>query len=119
MVRVAVLDDYWRVAEELADWDSLAGADVDFYYDTLLDIDALVDRLAPYEAIVTTRERTRFPREVLSRLPNLKLIAAPVVVRPTWIRLWQQNWGSLSASPAAAPVAGTPQQNSSGHWCWA
>jgi len=75
MVRVAVLDDYWHVAEELADWDSLAGADVDFYYDTLLDVDALVDRLAPYEAIVTTRERTRFPREVLSRLPKLKLIA--------------------------------------------
>jgi len=29
----------------------------------------------PYEALVTTRERTRFPREVLSRLPKLKLIA--------------------------------------------
>jgi len=75
MVRVAVLDDYWHVAEELADWGSLAGADVDFFYDTLLDVEALVERLTPYEAIVTTRERTRFPREVLTRLPNLKLIA--------------------------------------------
>ena len=75
MVRVAVLDDYWRIAEQLADWDSLEGADVDFFHDTVLDIDALVERLTPYEALVTTRERTRFPREVLSRLPNLKLIA--------------------------------------------
>ena len=75
MVRVAVLDDYWRIAEQLADWDSLEGADVDFFHDTVLDIDALVERLMPYEALVTTRERTRFPREVLSRLPKLKLIA--------------------------------------------
>lgn len=48
---------------------------MDFYHDTLLDIEPLVERLVPYEALVTTRERTRFPREVLSRLPNLKLIA--------------------------------------------
>ena len=75
MVRVAVLDDYWHIAAELADWDSLIGADVDFFHDTLLDVDALVERLTPYEALVTTRERTRFPQEVLSRLPNLKLIA--------------------------------------------
>ena len=75
MVRVAVLDDYWHIAAELADWDSLIGADVDFFHDTLLDVDALAERLTPYEALVTTRERTRFPQEVLSRLPNLKLIA--------------------------------------------
>ena len=32
-------------------------------------------RLVPFDALVTTRERTRFPRAVLERLPNLKLIA--------------------------------------------
>ena len=75
MTRMAVLDDYWRVASELADWDSLAGVDVDFFHDTLLDHDALVERLLPFEVLVTTRERTRFPRAVLTRLTNLKLIA--------------------------------------------
>jgi len=75
MTRIAVLDDYWQVASDLADWDSLPGVDVDFFHDTLLDHDALVARLLPYEVLVTTRERTRFPRAILTRLPNLKLIA--------------------------------------------
>ena len=74
-VRVAVLDDYWRITEAAVDWKSLNGASVDFFYDTLIDPAAIVDRLKPYDALVTTRERTRFPAEVLEGLPNLKLIA--------------------------------------------
>ena len=74
-VRVAVLDDYWRITEATVDWKSLDGASVDFFYDTLIDPAAIVDRLKPYDALVTTRERTRFPVEVLEGLPNLKLIA--------------------------------------------
>ncbi|MDA1297754.1 MAG: D-2-hydroxyacid dehydrogenase family protein [Chloroflexi bacterium] len=74
-VKIAVLDDYVHFAEGAADWASLPGAQIDFFYDTLLDQDALVKRLAPYEVLVTTRERTRFPRGVLERLPNLRLIA--------------------------------------------
>ncbi len=75
--KIAVLDDYWHFAEDAADWASLQAHDahVDFFYDTLLDQDALVQRLEPYAVLVTTRERTRFPREVLERMPNLKLIA--------------------------------------------
>ena len=75
LTRIAVLDDYWQIASELADWDSLAGVEIDFFHDTLLDYDALVERLLPYVVLVTTRERTRFPRAVLTRLTNLKLIA--------------------------------------------
>ena len=74
-VRVAVLDDYWRITEATVDWKSLNGASVDFFYDTLIDPAAIVDRLKPYDALVTTRERTRFPAEVLEGLPNLKLIS--------------------------------------------
>lgn len=73
--RVAVLDDYLHFAEDAADWNSLAGATVEFFHDTLLDHDALVARLESFDVLVTTRERTRFPREVLERLPNLKLVA--------------------------------------------
>lgn len=73
--KIAVLDDYWHVAEDAADWKSLPGAEVTFFHDTLKDPDALVQRLEPFDAITTTRERTRFPRAVLERLPNLKLIA--------------------------------------------
>ena len=75
LTRIAVLDDYLHFAEEAADWGSLAGAQIDFFHDTVLDLDAVVQRLEPYEVLVTTRERTRFPRGVLERLPNLRLIA--------------------------------------------
>lgn len=74
-VRVAVLDDYWRMAEDAVDWGSLDVASVDFFCDTLNDPAEIIDRLLRYEVLVTTRERTRFPAEVLTGLPNLRLIA--------------------------------------------
>ena len=75
MTRVAVLDDYLHIAEKAADWASLPDTEVEFFSDTILDQDALVSRLAGFDVLVTTRERTRFPAEVLERLPGLKLIA--------------------------------------------
>jgi phosphoglycerate dehydrogenase-like enzyme len=76
MVRIAVLDDYLHIAEKAADWASLPhGTAIDFFHDTLIEPLAIVKRLKPYDALVTTRERTRFPAEVLNSLTNLKLIA--------------------------------------------
>lgn len=75
MKRIAVLDDYLHTAEDSADWASIPGSETTFFHDTLLDPDGLVDRLAPFDAVMTTRERTFFPRKVLERLPRLKLIA--------------------------------------------
>ena len=74
-IRIAVLDDYQGAAPGLADWAAIADAEVTFFNDTLKDPDALVERLAPFDVLVTTRERTRFPGSVLERLPNLKLIS--------------------------------------------
>ena len=34
----------------------------------------LAERLQPYDAVMMVRERTKFPREVFERLPNLKLL---------------------------------------------
>jgi len=75
MTRIAILDDYLHLAEGAADWASLPVESIDIFDNTIIDQDGLVDRLAPFEVLVTTRERTRFPAEVLERLPNLKLIA--------------------------------------------
>jgi phosphoglycerate dehydrogenase-like enzyme len=74
-VRVAVLDDYWKMAQGAVDWMGLDVASVDFFHDTLIDPAEIIDRLLSYEVLVTTRERTRFSAEVLAGLPNLKLIA--------------------------------------------
>lgn len=75
MVRVALLDDYQDVALSLADWPQLPGdAQVVAFRDHVANQDALEDRLRDFEVIVAMRERTPFSRELLARLPNLKLL---------------------------------------------
>ncbi|OIV35868.1 hydroxyacid dehydrogenase [Mangrovactinospora gilvigrisea] len=74
-VRVAVLDDYQRVAEEAADWGRLPeGVEVEFYPHPLGTADEIVKELADYPIVVAMRERTAFPRELLARLPELRLL---------------------------------------------
>jgi phosphoglycerate dehydrogenase-like enzyme len=74
-VRVAVLDDYQMVAVSKADWAGrLPGAEVRFFPDHIADPDALVAALEPFDVVVAMRERTPFPREVLARLPRLRLL---------------------------------------------
>jgi phosphoglycerate dehydrogenase-like enzyme len=74
-IEVAVLDDYQGVARELAAWDTLpAGSEVVVFREHLAEREELVQRLAPFEVIVAMRERTPFPRELLERLPALRLL---------------------------------------------
>jgi phosphoglycerate dehydrogenase-like enzyme len=74
-LKVAVLDDYQGVALQMADWSLLGDAvDISIFRDNLLDPDALIRRLERFEIIAAMRERTPFPREILERLPNLKLL---------------------------------------------
>jgi len=75
--RIAVIDDFQRVAADQADWRSL-GPECEpiFFHDHLDDEDALVRRLADFDAIVAMRERTPFPASLLARLPRLRLLVA-------------------------------------------
>jgi phosphoglycerate dehydrogenase-like enzyme len=73
--RCAVLDDYQGVALTAADWTPVRDAvDVDVFRDHIADEDALVAALQDHEIVVIMRERTPFPRSVLERLPNLRLL---------------------------------------------
>ena len=114
MTRIAVLDDYMKMAEGAVDW-ALLDAEVAFFYDTIHDEDALVARLQSFDALVTMRERTRFPRSVLERLPNLKLIAG------TGRR--QANVDHAAATELGIPVCVTVgsggQGNSTAELTWA
>src|SRR3954462_8662507 len=75
MHRIAVLDDYQSVAADFCDWSPLPEpADVVEFHDAVDGEDALVARLEPFDVVVAMRERTAFPRNVLERLPNLKLL---------------------------------------------
>jgi phosphoglycerate dehydrogenase-like enzyme len=76
-MKIAILDDYQGVALKMADWSVLAGrAQIDVFKDHLADPDAVVGRLLPYQVVCVMRERTPLTREIIERLPNLKLIAS-------------------------------------------
>src|SRR5258708_18052942 len=75
-IKIAVLDDYQRNDEYFANQSNLEPtAKAVFFHDNISDIDQLVARLEPFAVVVVIRERTRFSAELISRLPNLKLIA--------------------------------------------
>jgi phosphoglycerate dehydrogenase-like enzyme len=74
-MKVAILDDYQSVAQEMADWGRLpAGTDLAVFPDHLSDETDVAARLRDFEVVVAMRERTPFPRSLLNQLPNLKLL---------------------------------------------
>jgi phosphoglycerate dehydrogenase-like enzyme len=76
-VAIAILDDYQNVALQMADWSCLDGkAKITVFNDHIADLDALVERLKPFDVLCIMRERTPLPAAVIERLPNLKLIAS-------------------------------------------
>jgi phosphoglycerate dehydrogenase-like enzyme len=76
-MKIAVLDDYQGVALKLADWSAIAQrAQIDVFNDHLSDAGAVVGRLLPYDVVCVMRERTPLKRDIIERLPNLKLIAS-------------------------------------------
>ena len=75
MTSIAILDDYQRVALQMADWGKLpATCDIEVFADTVPFGEKLVQRLLPFEVLCIMRERTPFPRAVLERLSSLKLL---------------------------------------------
>jgi phosphoglycerate dehydrogenase-like enzyme len=77
LLRIAILDDYQNVALEMADWSALLDrATVTVFADHISEVDELASRLAPFDVICAMRERTPLSRDILARLPRLKLIAS-------------------------------------------
>jgi phosphoglycerate dehydrogenase-like enzyme len=75
--KIAVLDDYQNAALKSADWSVLGHrADITVFKDHLADPQAVIERLLPFDVICVMRERPPLPRNIIERLPNLKLIAS-------------------------------------------
>ncbi len=75
MTRIAVLDDYLKLALASADWSLLpSGAQVQLFHQHLGDEDAVAEALADYEVLVLMRERTPLPASLIVRLPRLRLV---------------------------------------------
>src|ERR1700692_382309 len=74
MLKLAILDDYAKVALQSADWSVLQGkADVTVF-DKHLSEDEAASLLQPFDVLCTVRERMSLPRSLFRRLPNLKLV---------------------------------------------
>ena len=75
--RTVVLDDYQDVARRFGPWDRLGDAvDLEVWNEHVGDEHELVRRLAGAEIVMAMRERTPFPRSVLERLSDLRLLVS-------------------------------------------
>jgi hypothetical protein len=61
-LKLAILDDYQRLALEYADWKSLKGVEVVAFDKPLQDP---AKQLAPFDIVCLMRERTPFPRSLI------------------------------------------------------
>lgn len=75
MTQIALLDDFQDVGRTLGPWQRLGpDAHVTAFTKAITGIDRLAEALHPFDVIVAMRERTAFPRELVERLPKLKLL---------------------------------------------
>jgi phosphoglycerate dehydrogenase-like enzyme len=76
-IKIAVLDDYQHVALQMADWTVLQQtADITVFHDHLSGRAEIVERLESFDILCVMRERTPLNKDLLSRLPRLKLIVS-------------------------------------------
>lgn len=75
-MRCVILDDYQNAATSYADWSVLPEVTVQTVGEHVADHDQLVSVLAGAEIVVVMRERTPLGRELLERLPDLRLVVS-------------------------------------------
>lgn len=74
MPKVAILDDYAGVVLQVADWSPVRNRSQITVFDRHLSEGEAAEALRPFDVVCTLRERMAFPRTLIERLPNLKLI---------------------------------------------
>jgi D-3-phosphoglycerate dehydrogenase len=73
--RCAILDDYQNVVLNVTDWSKVAGdLDIKVFNEHLGGPDNVVQALQGFNIVCAMRERTPFPRAVIEKLPDLKLL---------------------------------------------
>jgi phosphoglycerate dehydrogenase-like enzyme len=76
-LKVAVLDDFQKVATSFADWSLITDrVDLTIFDQHEADENKLIHQLQPFEIICVMRERTPLNRKILSQLTNCKLIVS-------------------------------------------
>lgn len=73
-IKIAVLDDFQSVVRGLADWGHLPPNVSVAIFNDHVEGDELIARVESFDVLVLTRERTKLPREIIEKLPNLKFV---------------------------------------------
>ena len=74
-MKIAILDDYQDCVRRLDCFHWLAGHEVKVFTNSARGVGQLAIRLADFDALVLIRERTDISRQLLNKLPKLKLIS--------------------------------------------
>ena len=74
-IKVGILDDYQNVTHKFADWRSLSKKiDLNVINEFIGNDNNLSEQLKDYDVLCLMRERTPLPKELINKLPNLKLV---------------------------------------------
>jgi len=74
-MKLAILDDYQRLALKYADWKKLPGVEVTVFDQAFSSGEEAAEKLKPFDIVCLMRERTAFPRALVEKLPNLKFVS--------------------------------------------
>lgn len=74
-MKIIIPDDYQNIINRLKCFNILKDHEVVIYNDTVTDNDLLFERFKDADCLVLTRERTKLNKELLDKLPKLKLIS--------------------------------------------
>jgi phosphoglycerate dehydrogenase-like enzyme len=99
--RCAILDDYQNIVLRVTDWSKVAGdLDIKVFNEHLGGPDNVVKALQGFDIVCAMRERTPFPRAVIEKLPDLKLLIT------TGLR--NASFDLAAAKERGVVVCGTP-----------
>jgi D-3-phosphoglycerate dehydrogenase len=73
-MRCAILDDYQNVALKMADWSAISKTVEIKVFNQWIPTAQVPAALKGFEIVCAMRERTRFPKQVLEALPDLRLL---------------------------------------------
>jgi D-3-phosphoglycerate dehydrogenase len=114
--KLALLDDYQKVALRMADWDRLKkrGVEITVFHEAFSSVEDAARKLAPFDMLGLLRERTAFPRALIEKLPNLKFMVL------TGARA--SSLDDKAATDRGIPISNTPgggSNASTAELCWA
>ncbi|MBN9490439.1 MAG: D-2-hydroxyacid dehydrogenase family protein [Alphaproteobacteria bacterium] len=115
-IKLALLDDYQKVALKFGDWDRLRkrGVEITVFNEPFASVEDAAKKLAPFDALQLLRERTPFPRALIEKLPNLKFMVL------TGLRA--SSLDDKAATERKIPISNTPGHGSNAstaELCWA